>query len=282
LTVTLSPTILATTGNLKAAFQGAFTMKRAFTILLASSFALPLPAQQPAGAGAQQAQQTQTIQMQCHDLASSGNYVGPDETVINGKACHQVAVATPPPPAPVASTANSDTPREATPAKDAPVPMAIMLEDGTPVHLVLAENLSSATAVTGDTVEFETVDDIVVSDLVVIPHGSTAWATVTDAEHKKHLGRGGKLDLNIDKVRLADGEKALLRGVKDTKGGGHTGAMTGAMVATSLVVWPAAPFFLFMHGKDVNIPKGTQITAFVQGDMRLDANKFPKQLAVAQ
>jgi hypothetical protein len=251
--------------------------KRAFTILLASSFALPLPvpAQQPAGA-----QQAQTIQMQCRDLASSGNYVGPDETVINGKACHQVTITTP--AEPVAPPASSDTPQQAAPPKDAPVPMAILLEDGTPVHLVLDENLSSATAVTGDTVEFEVVDDIVVDGLVVVPHGSTAWATVTDAQHKRHLGRGGKLDLNIDKVRLADGEKALLRGVKDTNGGGHTGAMTGAMVATSLVVWPAAPFFLFMHGKDVNIPKGTQITAFVQGDMRLDASRFPKQLAVAQ
>jgi hypothetical protein len=138
----------------------------------------------------------------------------------------------------------------------------------------------SASAVTGQTVEFEVVDDIVVSDLLIIPRGSTAWATVTDAEHKKHLGRPGKLDLNIDKVRLADGEKALLRGVKDTQGGGHTGAMTGAIVATSLVLWPAAPFFLFMHGKDINIPKGTQITAFVQGDVRLDANSFQKQLAV--
>ena len=121
-----------------------------------------------------------------------------------------------------------------------------------------------------------------VDDLLVIPRGSTAWATMTDAEHKKHLGRGGKLYLNIDKVRLADGEKALLRGVKDTQGGGHTGAMTGAIVATSLIVWPAAPFFLFMHGKDITIPKGTQITAFVQGDVRLDASKFQRQLAVAK
>jgi hypothetical protein len=166
------------------------------------------------------------------------------------------------------------------PQKDAPVPKGFLLEDGTPVHLVLSENLSSASAVTGQTVEFEVVDDIVVNDLLIIPHGSTAWATVTDAEHKKHLGRPGKLNLNIDKVRLADGEKALLRGVKDTQGGGHTGAMTGAIVATSLVLWPAAPFFLFMHGKDINIPKGTQITAFVQGDVRLDANSFQKQLAV--
>jgi hypothetical protein len=119
-----------------------------------------------------------------------------------------------------------------------------------------------------------------VNGLVVIPHGSMAWATVTDAEHKKRMGRAGKLDLNIDKVRLADGERALLRAVKETKGGGHQGAMVGAMVATSLVVWPAAPLFLMMHGKDVTLPKGTNISAFVQGNITLDAARFQRQLVV--
>jgi hypothetical protein len=250
-------------------------MKRALSLVLISAFAAPLPAQQSANT-------TQTIEMQCHDLAASGNYVGPDETVINGRACHQVTVAKVPDPPTTPVAASEPLPQPAPVMKDAPTGTAILLEDGTPVHLVLSENLSSASAVTGETVEFEVVDDIVVDGLVVVPRGSTAWATVTDAEHKRHLGRGGKLDLNIDKVRLADGEKALLRGVKNTQGGGHTGAMTGAIVATSLVVWPAAPLFLFMHGKDIAIPKGTEITAFVQGDVRLDAGKFQKQLAIAR
>jgi len=85
------------------------------------------------------------------------------------------------------------------------------------------------------------------------------------------MGRAGKLDITIDYVRLLNGEKAQLRGVKEGKGGGHTGAMTGAMVATALVVWPAAPFFLFMHGKDINIPKDTPITAYVDGDFTINA-----------
>ncbi|MFZ0409941.1 MAG: hypothetical protein WAL51_00380, partial [Candidatus Acidiferrales bacterium] len=182
---------------------------------------------------------------------------------------------------PIAATAitpvqPADAPRDETPVR------GFVLEDGTPVHLVLSENLSSADAVTGQTVEFEVVDDVIVNGLLVIPRGSTAWATVTDAEHKRRMGRAGKLDLNIDKVRLGDGEKALLRAVKDMKAGGHTGAMVGAMVATSLVVWPAAPLFLLMHGKDVTIPKGTDITAFVQGDVTLDYSRFQRQLAVAR
>ena len=99
-------------------------------------------------------------------------------------------------------------------------------------------------------------------------------ATVTEAEHKKSMGRAGKLNVAISYARLSDNEKAAMRAVKESKGGGHVGAMTGAMVATSLIFWPAAPLFLFMHGKDVTIPEGTEITAFVDGDMHLEMARF--------
>jgi Protein of unknown function (DUF2846) len=41
------------------------------------------------------AQQSATVQMQCHDPASSGNVLGPDEVLINGMACHPVKQASP-------------------------------------------------------------------------------------------------------------------------------------------------------------------------------------------
>ena len=148
------------------------------------------------------------------------------------------------------------------------------LEDGTPVKLRLTRNLSSANEKKGDTVDFEVVEDLNVSGVLVIPRGSTAWATITEAQPKRRMGRGGKLDVNIDTVRLKDGEKVALRAVKENKGGGHVGAMTGAMVATGIVFFPAAPLFLFMHGKDINIPKGTEITAYVAGNIPLDKAKF--------
>ena len=155
----------------------------------------------------------------------------------------------------------------------------LILDDGTPIKLRLNRNLSSADAKTGDNIDFEVLEEVRVGEVVVIPKGSTAIGTVTDAEHKKRMARGGKLDIEIDYVKLADSEKATLRAVKETKGGGHTGAMTGGIVATSLIIWPAAPFFLFMHGKDVTIPKGTEITAYVNGVMPLDPAKFAPTLA---
>ncbi|PYX88739.1 MAG: PEGA domain-containing protein [Acidobacteria bacterium] len=149
-----------------------------------------------------------------------------------------------------------------------------VLQDGTPLKLRLNRNLSSADAHTGDQVDFEVLEEVKVNNVLIIPKGANALGTVTEAQAKRRMARGGKLGVNIDYVRLVDGEKAALRAVKEGSGGGHSGAMTGAMVATSLVVWPAAPFFLFMHGKDITIPKGTEIAAYVNGDMPLDAVKF--------
>ncbi len=148
------------------------------------------------------------------------------------------------------------------------------LEDGTPVRLRLQRTVSSADAQVDERVDFDVLEEVKINGTVVIPKGSLALGTVTAAQPKRRMARGGKLDINIDSVRLANGDKAALRAVKNLSGGGHTGAMAGAMVATSLVpvLWPAAPFFLLMHGKDVTIPKGTEITAYVNGNVDLSSS----------
>jgi hypothetical protein len=160
-------------------------------------------------------------------------------------------------------------------------PLAFGLEDATPVKLRINRNISSADAQVNETVDFEVLEEVKVHDVIVIPRGGTAWATVTEAQPKRRMGRAGKLNINIDNVRLTSGEKVALRAVKDVKGGGHQGAITGAIVATSIVFFPAAPLFLLIHGKDITIPKGTEITAYISGDIPLDPKKFATQAAVS-
>ena len=149
-----------------------------------------------------------------------------------------------------------------------------VLEDGTPVRLRISQTVSSADAHVNDRVEFEVLEDIKVGDEVVVPKGGVAWGTVTEAQPKRRMARGGKLEIVMDSVRLVDGQKAALRAVKEAKGGGHTGGMTIGIVAGAVVFWPAAPLFLLMHGKDITIPKGTDVATFINGDMRLDPAKF--------
>ena len=173
----------------------------------------------------------------------------------------------------------AQTPQQATasPAASLSTPERPILEASTPVKLRISQTISSADAKEGQQVDFEVLEEVWVSGLLVIPKGGIAWATVTEAQAKRRMGRAGKLNINIDSVRLANGQKVALRAVKEVKGGGHQGAMTGAIVATSLVVWPAAPLFLLMHGKDITIPKGTEITAFINGNAPLDPAKFQPQ-----
>jgi hypothetical protein len=160
-----------------------------------------------------------------------------------------------------------------------------VLEDGTPVKLRISQTVSSADAHVDDKVEFEVLEEVRVSDILVIPKGGIAWGTITEAQPKRRMARGGKLEIVMDSVRLVDGQKAALRAVKNAKGGGHTGAMTAGIVATGLLFWPAAPFFLFMHGKDITIPKGAEVPTFVNGNFHLDAAKFrpsTQDLQIAQ
>lgn len=177
---------------------------------------------------------------------------------------------------PTKNDTQSSQQAESTPPVVKP-PLAFGLEDGTPVKLRINRTISSADAQVGDTVDFEVLEDVKSHDVVLISRGGIALATVTEAQSKRRMGRAGKLDVNIDNVKIADGEKVPLRAVKDVKGGSHVGAMTGAIVATSIVFFPAAPLFLFMKGKDITIPKGTEITAYVSGDIPLDPKKFQPQ-----
>ncbi len=166
------------------------------------------------------------------------------------------------------------------PAANKPESSSFLGED-TPVRLRLAQTISSATAKLNDKVDFEVVEDIKVGNLIVIPQGATAIGTVTEARTKKSFGRAGKLNVNIDYVRLANGDKVPLRAVKGGSGGSHTGAMTGAVVATAIVFFPAAPLFFFIKGKNIIIPKGTEITAYVAADTALDPAKFGNKETVA-
>jgi hypothetical protein len=157
-----------------------------------------------------------------------------------------------------------------------------VLEDGTPIKLVLAETISSADEHKGNLVLFTVAEEVALGDVVVIPKGANAWGTITIVKPKRKLGRPGKLEVAIDKVRLADGEKAPLIAIRGENGDSHQGQMATGIAVSGVFAWPAAPLFLLIHGKDVTMPKGTETMAFVQGDDTLDPAKFtPAALAAA-
>lgn len=137
------------------------------------------------------------------------------------------------------------------------------IQDGTKVSCRLEQTISSATAEQGQQVQLSVTEDVKLNGTIVIPQGSTVIGTIVLAEEKRRMGRTGKLDFSIDKVRAVDGEYISLHYTLTKKEGGSHAVSTGVMTAGAAVLfWPAAPFFLLRKGKDVVINKGIVLEAF--------------------
>jgi hypothetical protein len=146
------------------------------------------------------------------------------------------------------------------------------LQDGTPVRLRLNRTVSSANAHVGETVDFEVTEPVINQNYVVIPKGAVALGRVTKVEVKRRFGRAGALELSVDSVRLSDGRTIPLRATRE-KGEGD---MSGARVAATIA---ASPVLVWVKGKDVVFEKGTETTAYVSGDARIEESQPRTSLA---
>lgn len=164
-----------------------------------------------------------------------------------------------PPQAPVTAV----LPAEETPAS--------VLQDGTPVKLRLMNKLDSHSAKEGDEIRFEVVNDVVVGGVTVLHRGSPATGVVTDAQGSRRMGRAGRLSFTINEIKLRNGGKVQVRAFNRTSGESRTAEMIGMMIYAPVA---AAPFFLLIHGTNTIFPRGTEINAFVNGDVRLDLASF--------
>jgi hypothetical protein len=142
----------------------------------------------------------------------------------------------------------------------------LTLQDGTPVRLRLNRNVSSADAHVGETVDFEVTEPVIHQNYVAIPKGAVALGRVTRVETKRRFGRAGALELSIDSVRLNDGRTIPLRATPEKGEGDMSGGRKAATIA-------ASPILVWVKGKDVTFEKGTESTAYVSGDARLDESR---------
>jgi hypothetical protein len=143
----------------------------------------------------------------------------------------------------------------------------VTIPDGTRIRVRLDQTLSSGTADQGQTVELSVTEAVKINGQLVIPEGSRVTGTVTEAHEKRHMGRAGKLDFSIDRVRSADGEWVPLRYTLNKKSGGSHAVSTGVLTASAAVLfWPAAPAFLLIKGKDVTLNKGMVFETFTDQD----------------
>ena len=151
----------------------------------------------------------------------------------------------------------------------------LLVKDGTPIKLKLKRGVYSQYAKIGDEVEYLVDEEVVVNGKIVVPEGAIVEGKVVSAEHKRRMGRGGKIDISADSIKLFNSQSIPLRAFQQARGGGQGLDMSGEMLAAAaLTLGVGAPFVLFKHGKDIEIRQGSSFTAFVNGDTWLEDIAF--------
>jgi hypothetical protein len=129
------------------------------------------------------------------------------------------------------------------------------VREGTEVHLQLSEKLSSASAVIGQKFNLRLEDDLRVDGVVVAPRGTTAVGSVVASRHRGMMGKAGELDVKVEYLLVGD-QRLRLRASSSQTGAGKV----GATVALTVLFGPIG---LIKRGKDVVMPEGMSIPAFV-------------------
>jgi hypothetical protein len=152
----------------------------------------------------------------------------------------------------------------------------IRLANGTPVHLLLAESISSKSAKSGSNVKLQVLDDVKVGDLVVIANKAPATATIQTAEGAGRAWKKGSLLLKLDKVTLVSQQQQPLRAWNAVKGK-DTGAgaeWTNAVLQSYGFALLLLPFAPLQHGNEAVMPRGTVLEAVINGDVLLRRDEF--------
>jgi len=147
-----------------------------------------------------------------------------------------------------------------------------LLPEGTRIRVRLEQSISSSTAEEGQAVELSVADSVKVGDAVVIAEGAHVIGTITQAHEKRRMGRAGKLDFSLDRVKAVDNQWVALRYTVTRKSGQSHALSTGILTAgTAAVFWPAAPVFLLRKGQDVAINRDVTFEVYTDRNYTIKA-----------
>ena len=140
-------------------------------------------------------------------------------------------------------------------------PAILHIPEGTEIRVRFEDALSSASATIGDRFTISSVEPLTLPNGQLLPAGFRGVGEVTAVEKKGMLGKGGELSVRFDYLKVGS-SRVHLRG---SQGGSGSGAL-GTTVALTVLFGPLG---LLKHGHDMEIPKGRELTAYVDQDIDL-------------
>ena len=174
-----------------------------------------------------------------------------------------------------------------------------VLAEGTPVALRLVTGIKAKEAEVGDVAEFVLEHDLQHGETLLAKEGTAVQAVVIEASKAKWFSRGSKLGIDIQGLRLLNGQTLPLRGTPEYHGGvGPAAQIGGGLIAEAakpssgkasplvpgvgpglcvlceMVLVPASAVTLVAPGTNHNVQANTLATAYVDGNMPLNIESF--------
>lgn len=143
------------------------------------------------------------------------------------------------------------------PGADTGSKVPVVLGDGLPIRLTLEEDVPNDVAAR-ETLRFEAVQDVRVTDTLVIKKGAAATGAIVDSPKKTILGVGGRVSFRFDTVDAVDGQKVKIRATQTPP---HNG-LSKRPLNTG-----------FKRPKGVLAPAGTLYLAYIDGSVTVAAKK---------
>lgn len=145
----------------------------------------------------------------------------------------------------------------------------VTLPKDTVFKISLNENVSSKTSKVGDAVIFTVEEDVQVDNVLVLSRGAQGSGVITKVSRPKMFGRSGALDISFDQVFSIDDEVIpTVLGPESKEKLKMEAAAIGASAIGALALGPIGLVGgLFVKGKDVDMPAGSQLYIQTQSDV---------------
>jgi hypothetical protein len=149
---------------------------------------------------------------------------------------------------------------------------SLVLPDGTPLYVKVAERFSSQNAKVGDVVDFFVAFEVRVDGVVVIPQRTSLTGKVVSVSPARSRARNGQVKIAYDALTLPTGETATVRPVlKPPHKGAKAGQAAADATATAVGVFITAGIPLlalpFTKGDEQVVPAGTLAVVFLNGPL---------------
>ena len=142
---------------------------------------------------------------------------------------------------------------------------AAVLKEGTLVLLQTEDKLVSGRVAEGAPVRYKVARDVIgPGGQLLVAYGSFAEGRVTRSRRRGMFGKAGQLEFTVDSATAVDGTRVPLRSSIQMAGKDNK----GTVIATALLL---TVFTVFVSGKDVELPAGTEVAAYVDHDTVIGA-----------